>query len=154
MCNYCGCRAVAAVAELTDEHERIGNVAGDLEGAIDRGDLALAATLLADLRALLSPHLTVEEDGLFPLMAAREEFAEGIAVLYDDHDDIDGVLDQPSPDWSAVKRAIAQLHEHIDREEHGLFPAALATLTPEQWDAVDEARARVGSPVAVPTLTR
>jgi hemerythrin-like domain-containing protein len=148
MCNYCGCRAVAAVAELTDEHERIGDAASHLEIAIDQGDLALAGRLLEELRALLGPHLTVEEDGLFPLMAAREEFAEGVAVLYDDHDDIDGVLDRPVPDWAEVRGAIAQLYEHIDREEHGLFPAALATLSPEQWDAVDEARARVSRPAA------
>jgi hemerythrin-like domain-containing protein len=33
------------------------------------------------------------------------------------------------------------LREHIIKEQDGVFPAALATLSAEQWDQVDAARA-------------
>ncbi|GHF40746.1 hypothetical protein GCM10010359_49190 [Streptomyces morookaense] len=34
--------------------------------------------------------------------------------------------------------------EHIIKEQDGLFPAAPASPGPEQWEAVDPVRARVG----------
>jgi len=143
MCNYCGCRAIPAIAELTDQHEEIAEVAGDLERAIAAGRWPDATEHLAALRRLLAPHVALEEAGLFSVMGALDEFAEGVATLYDDHDDIDSALDEPSPDWSRVRAAVHQLFEHIDREEHGLFPASLATFTNDQWDRVHELQARL-----------
>ncbi len=143
MCNYCGCRAIPAIAELTDQHEQIAEVAGNLERAIIRQRWADATPLLVTLRGLLLPHVALEEAGLFPVMSALEEFAEGIATLYDDHDEIDSAFDGTAPDWTHVRAAVHQLFEHIDREEHGLFPAALATFTNEQWDNVHELQARI-----------
>ena len=143
MCNYCGCRAIPAIAELTDQHEVIAEVAGDLERAIVAERWPEATQLLATLRRLLTPHVALEEAGLFSVMGVLEEFADGVAMLYDDHDDIDSALDQPAPDWSRVRAAVHQLFEHIDREEHGLFPASLATFTNDQWDRVHELQARI-----------
>jgi hypothetical protein len=37
------------------------------------------------------------------------------------------------------------LREHMLTEQDGVFPAALISLTAEDWDAVDAVRARVGS---------
>jgi hemerythrin-like domain-containing protein len=37
------------------------------------------------------------------------------------------------------------LREHILKEQDGVFPAALMSLSPEQWDDLDEIRTRVGS---------
>ena len=41
--------------------------------------------------------------------------------------------------------ALFLLREHILKEQDGLFPAALACLGPQEWDAVDDVRAQVGS---------
>jgi hypothetical protein len=136
MCNYCGCRAIPAIAELTDQHERIAEVAGDLERSIIAGRFPEAEERLAALRGLLAPHVALEEAGLYPAMAALAEFADGVARLYGDHDDIDSALAAQEPDWERVRAAVHQLFEHIDREEHGLFPASLATFSNEQWGHV------------------
>ncbi|HEU5043379.1 MAG TPA: hemerythrin domain-containing protein [Nocardioidaceae bacterium] len=143
MCNYCGCRAIPAIAELTDQHEEIAEVAGDLERAIVAERWPEATEHLTHLRRLLTPHVALEEAALFSVMGALDEFAEGVGVLYDDHDDIDSALEQPISDWSRVRVAVHQLFEHIDREEHGLFPASLATFTSDQWDRVHELQARI-----------
>jgi len=143
MCNYCGCRAIPAIAELTDQHEEIAEVAGDLERAIVAERWPEATEHLTHLRRLLTPHVALEEAALFSVMGALDEFAEGVGVLYDDHDDIDSALEQPISDWSRVRVAVHQLFEHIDREEHGLFPASLATFTNDQWDSVHELQARI-----------
>ena len=34
---------------------------------------------------------------------------------------------------------ITLLNNHIDREENGLFPAALAYLDNDQWDVIQQA---------------
>jgi hypothetical protein len=39
---------------------------------------------------------------------------------------------------------LALLREHILKEQDGVFPAALAFLDAEQWEAVEAIRARVG----------
>jgi hypothetical protein len=45
-----------------------------------------------------------------------------------------------------LEQALVMLREHIIKEQDGVFPAALATLSAAQWDQVDAARART-SPV-------
>jgi hypothetical protein len=40
---------------------------------------------------------------------------------------------------------LEMLREHILKEQDGVFPAALAGLRNEDWQAVDAVRARVGS---------
>jgi hemerythrin-like domain-containing protein len=44
------------------------------------------------------------------------------------------------------------LREHILKEQDGVFPAALAALSPEEWDAVDAVRSRVGSSLPATSL--
>lgn len=143
MCNYCGCRAIPAIGALTDQHEEIAEVAGDLERAINAGRWPEAREHLGALRNLLIPHVALEEAGLFSVMAGLAEFADGIATLYDDHDEIDSALDDQHPDWERVRAAVHRLFEHIDREEHGLFPASLATFSNEQWDHVHQLQAEL-----------
>jgi hypothetical protein len=55
---------------------------------------------------------------------------------------------EPAADWPArLEAATRLLVEHIFREQDGLFPAALATLEPEDWDAVDKVRADLEAPL-------
>ncbi|MEV5935740.1 hypothetical protein AB0L56_24170 [Streptomyces sp. NPDC052079] len=39
---------------------------------------------------------------------------------------------------------------HILREQDGVFPAALAALSTEQWEAVEAVRARAGTRMEQP----
>lgn len=149
MCEYCGCQSLAAIAELTREHETVVNLIGGVRAAHRDGDTAGMAEGARRIAVVLVPHTTVEEHGLFPAMAG--EFPDHIAGLEAEHRRIEAVLDEAvggvpaDPDWpDELLDALALLREHILKEQDGLFPAALASLGPEQWEAVDAVRARVG----------
>jgi hypothetical protein len=138
MCNYCGCRAFPLIARLSVEHEAVANAAGRLRRAITggEGDPLMA---LDDLLALLLPHTTVEEVGLFAELRAEGSLSEAVDQLCAEHDDIHGVLgvvDRSAPDWPPVLDALERLYRHIDNEEHGLFPASVVALPMDAWDRV------------------
>ena len=152
MCDYCGCRALEAIETLTAEHDLVVNLAGETRRALKRGDLDLAADRARAVTAVLVPHTLVEEGALFPAMA--DEYGDHVTVLLDEHRRIEDVLAEsaeitPSdPDWpTRLERALWLLREHILKEEDGVFPAALGSLAPAQWDAVDAVRTQVGSGV-------
>lgn len=150
MCEYCGCQALDAIAQLTGEHDLVVDLADEVSRALRAGDLDHAADRTRRIAAVLEPHTAVEEGALFPAMAA--DFGEHVDDLIGEHRLIDHVLaesrlETPSdPSWPGrLDAALRQLREHIIKEQDGAFPAALAVLDAEQWDAVDAIRARVGS---------
>lgn len=149
MCEYCGCQDVPAIAALTTEHDDIRAVARNAARAARDRNRAAAAEAARQLLALLGPHTEIEERALFPAMAG--EHAEHVALLESDHRRIEDALvgivaDDGDADWGErLGRALAELFTHILREQDGLFPAALAVLTPEHWDALDAVRAEVTS---------
>ena len=103
--------------------------------------------------AACSPHTRVEEDGLFPPMA--DEFPDHVEALRAEHARIEDVLTESAegtpvdPVWPVrLSAALHTLRDHILKEQDGLFPAALASLGPADWEGVDEARRRVGSALA------
>jgi hemerythrin-like domain-containing protein len=154
VCDYCGCQALDAIAELTAEHILIVNLSGEARRALQAGDLDLAADRARAVAAVLEPHTVVEEGALFPAMA--HDYGDHMSSLIGEHRLIEGVLAEsvemtPSdPAWPArLEHALWVLREHILKEEDGLFPAALAALDPTQWDTVGAVRARVGS--GIPT---
>jgi hemerythrin-like domain-containing protein len=143
VCEYCGCQSLAVIAELTDEHDRLRSLGRDLTDAGQTGDRSTAAALARHMLAVLRPHTAVEEDGLFPALAA--DFPQHMSDLYDDHKRIETALAQVAggvrDDWAAVSvAAVTDLFDHILKEQDGVFPAALSTLTPGQWDRVAAAR--------------
>lgn len=138
MCNYCGCRDFPLIAALTAEHEEITNAAGRLRRAITLGEADPVAAL-DDLLALLRPHTTNEETGLFAEVRAEGSLTEAVDRLCAEHDDIHGVLgavDRNAPRWAPVLAALDRLHRHIDNEEHGLFPAAVVALPIDAWERI------------------
>jgi hypothetical protein len=156
MCEYCGCQDVAAIAQLTREHDEIRAVARAAHDAARAGDHGAAVVAAGQVLALLEPHTAVEERGLFPAMAG--EFAEHTASLEGDHRRIEHTLGQlaaetePSDRWAErLDAALAELFDHILREQDGLFPASLSVLTPRQWDDLDAVRADVASRRATAT---
>jgi iron-sulfur cluster repair protein YtfE (RIC family) len=147
MCEYCGCQAVTAIAELTREHDLVVALIARIRVAAAAADLPAMAALANRMAAILGPHTVVEEEGLFPALTG--DFPDQVAALHAEHRRIAAVLGESAagtpadPTWPA--RLTATLHllrEHILKEQDGVFPAALSNLSPAQWDAVDEARSR------------
>ncbi|MFG3127025.1 hemerythrin domain-containing protein [Streptomyces tendae] len=155
MCEYCGCQSLATIDELTREHDAVVNLIGRVRDAHRDGRITLMAELAREIAAVLVPHTEVEEGGLFPAMA--HEFPEQIAALQDEHRRIETVLSEANGpflnDSTWPRRLIdtlGLLREHILKEQDGVFPAALAFLDPEHWEAVEAVRARVGSAMPQP----
>lgn len=165
MCEYCGCQNIPAIAALTREHDAIRGVAREAVHATRVHDRFTAAAVARQLRELLAPHTAIEERGLFPAMAG--DFAEHVASLQAEHRHLEetlaGIADPAdgSADWQQrLSDALAELFNHILREQDGLFPATLTTLTPEQWETLELVRSEVTAchlstrPVhAEPTMT-
>ena len=147
MCEYCGCQSVPAIAQLTAEHDRLVDLIGETRAAHRRGDVATMLELCQRMSAILVPHAAVEEHGLFPAMAP--DFPEQIATLEAEHRRIEAVLGaagngtaEADESWPArVIETLAVLRKHIFKEQDGVFPAALSTLSNDQWDRIGELQA-------------
>jgi hemerythrin-like domain-containing protein len=155
MCEYCGCQSIDVIAELTAEHDQLRGLSRDLDAATTAGDLLRASGIAARMRAVLGPHTAVEEDGLFPALAG--DFPEQLVALRAEHRYIDETLRQladgsPAPEWKEHTRAaLLDLFEHILKEQDGVFPAALATLSPDDWQTAARVRHAVGSGSGTPS---
>ncbi|MFD0317885.1 hemerythrin domain-containing protein [Streptomyces flavalbus] len=156
MCEYCGCQSLTTIDELTQEHETVVGLIAQVRDAHRDGHIARMAELARRITEVLVPHTQVEEGGLFPAMAA--EFPEQIAALEAEHRRVEAVLAEAEgpfladPTWPGrLIDTLNLLREHILKEQDGVFPAALAFLDPEQWEAVEAVRARVGSAVPQPS---
>ncbi|HEY7595571.1 MAG TPA: hemerythrin domain-containing protein [Actinophytocola sp.] len=150
MCDCCGCQALPAISLLTQEHDHVANLVSHVRAAHERGDVPEMATLATQIAAVLGPHTTVEEEGLFPVLAG--EFSGQCDRLVGEHRRIEQVLGEaadgvPSdPDWPGrLMAALWQLREHILDEQDDVFPTALSRLEPADWDAVDAIRQRVAT---------
>ncbi|MFC8502585.1 hemerythrin domain-containing protein [Pedococcus sp. NPDC057267] len=150
MCEYCGCQDIAAIAELTREHDAVVAEIATVRVCVREGDVAGAAAVARRIALILTPHTAVEEHGLFPHLAP--EFPDHVAALERDHREIEAVLDRAAhgtpedPQWSAeLLAAMERLRDHILKEQDGLFPASLSILDEEAWASVKTARAMAGS---------
>ena len=150
MCEHCGCQALAPISELTREHDLVLSLDYEIRMARHEGDGPRMVELASRIAAVLGPHTEVEEHGLFPVLAA--DFPDQIAILEAEHQQIAAVLGEASaglpedPAWpDRLTAALALLRAHIHKEQDGVFPTALASLGPADWEAMEEVRARVGS---------
>ncbi|MGC0400432.1 hemerythrin-like domain-containing protein [Streptomyces sp. SAI-126] len=157
MCEYCGCQSLASIDELTREHDEVVRLISHLRPAHQEGGVARMAEVAREIVAVLGPHTQVEEHGLFPAMAS--DFPEQIAALEAEHRHIEAVLAEaadgamPSdPAWpDRLMAAMAMLRDHILKEQDGVFPAALANLSTEEWEAVEAVREKAGGALSRPT---
>ncbi|MGW5968791.1 hemerythrin domain-containing protein [Streptomyces sp. NPDC055186] len=156
MCEYCGCQSLASIDELTREHDEVVRLISHLRPAHEAGDVVRMAQAAREIAAVLGPHTRVEEGGLFPAMA--EDFPDRIAALEAEHRQVDAVLQQAAdgavpgdPAWpDRLMAAMELLRDHILKEQDGVFPAALAVLSTEQWAVVDAVREEVGGTLPRP----
>ena len=150
MCEYCGCQQIAVINELTREHDAVVAAIGETRTHVGNGDLAAAARSCLRIAAVLGPHTTVEEDGLFPFLTA--DFPDHISVLRSEHRRVEAVLSEcvngvpRDPDWpTRLVCTLDLLREHILKEQDGVFPAALVALDPDQWERIEDLRVAAGS---------
>lgn len=139
MCDYCGCRAHDAIANLSVEHETLLELLSELQRQVIAHDQAAAKPLLERLHNALTPHAVREEHGVFAELEHAGIDHTYIDVFQEDHNRIHALLaDANATDWEPAARDLVQtLRDHIAREESDLFPAAHQLLEPAQWDAVD-----------------
>lgn len=150
MCEHCGCQALQTIDELTREHDAALGHVRTAELAATAGDLAGARSACAALDGLLVPHTAVEEEGVFPALA--REYPGHVAGLVDEHRLVHGALAElatsAEDDWATrLADALAVLRAHIAKEQDGLFPASLTSLTTGDWEQAESVRRRVGSTV-------
>jgi Hemerythrin HHE cation binding domain len=149
VCEYCGCQALATIDELTREHDLVVGLIGAARSAA-ACDFPRMVDLARRITAVLGPHTRVEEDGLFPAMAG--DFPDHIAALRAEHRHIEAVLAEAAtgppadPGWpTRLTSALRLLRQHILKEQDGVFPAALATLTTADWETIEKVRASASS---------
>lgn len=125
------------IAKLNAEHDAIVNSTYALQAAFRDQDAESAGVAGKILEGLLHPHTHREQVGLFAEMEKDELFTEHVASLCAEHDQLDAQLDAiAAGDLTLIPSMITLLNNHIDREENGLFPAALAFLDDDQWDLI------------------
>lgn len=153
MCEYCGCQAIESIKRLTDEHDLVVDLIGEVRSAGRAGDRDRMSALAARIAAVLGPHTLVEEQGLFPAMAV--DFPDHIEALVHEHRLVEAALSEAARavEPGGERRlldALDVLRRHILAEQDGVFPAALANLGTAQWEAIEEIRGRAGSALPGP----
>ena len=137
MCSYCGCRANTVIARYSAEHDEIINAMGILRRAARAGDGEGTGIAARDLVALLDPHTAREERSLFAELRLAAEFTEHVDGLCAEHRENDVALARVTAgDRAAVAVLEDILRRHIDKEENGLFPAAVIALDGPAWERV------------------
>ncbi len=130
MCDHCGCRDFAPIAELTEEHVRILEMAWTLAEATLAG-ADQPAEVVASLSALLAVHAEKEETGLYPeLIELGGLEQDDCAVLEDEHREVLAALAAGRFD----RADYFALAAHIEVEEMELFSAARFRFDDTDWD--------------------
>lgn len=154
MCEYCGCRQVEPLADLMDEHLRLLEITGDLRRDLDAGDHSAAAAKRTELVDLLGAHTRREEAGIFAALRAQGDYVDEVDALEGEHVSLDravAALDLDAPDAvETLDRVVADLSDHIDKENLGIFPVAVVTLGATGWEVVERAHELSNTPTRSP----
>lgn len=135
MCSYCGCRANTLIARYSAEHVDIVNALGDLRRAVRGGSPTSVTDAAGQLAALLDPHTACEERALFAELRLDPEFTDHVDALCAEHESLDHLLSRiATGNVEEFASFEAQLRLHIDKEENGLFPAAIIALDGAAWE--------------------
>lgn len=144
MCSYCGCRALTEIADLTAQHESLINATGPLRKAAAAQDQDAIKIHIASLVAILDPHTSQEELGVFAELKKRAEFTEHVNTLCAEHDYLHSLFARVAAgEMDLAETAIAALRDHIEKEENGLFPAAAVEIEGPLWQELADRSAAV-----------
>jgi hemerythrin-like domain-containing protein len=148
MCEHCGCRGVAPIAQLMDEHFELLELSGVIRGRLEAGDRDGAWRALGHLAEHLVDHVRREEAGVFRALREQGEYAEAVGELEEEHRTFDELLSELDlGDAELAERVGSLLDElsvHIDKENLGVFPVAVVTLGARGWETVAAAHGRPG----------
>jgi hypothetical protein len=157
MCDYCGCRDIVPIRELSDQHERIGALMGEIRTLLGQGGEVPASGSMAVLQEILASHLALEEMGIFAQLAGRPGLAWYLDQLEADHARArSGLLsvDPARPGWSnGVPAALDELAAHIEVEEHDLFPASRVIISDAGWEQVSAVHRELAGGALVASIT-
>ena len=152
MCEYCGCQEIATIGDLTREHDAVVGEIALVRRFLSEDNLDAAGKSAARIAEILVPHTRIEEEGLFPLMA--KDCPDHIDALQEEHRVIAEVLAESAqtvpadPSWPGRLIATLELlRDHILKEQDGVFPASVTTLDADDWQGLEELRARVGNAI-------
>lgn len=139
MCHYCGCRQIPLIRDYIAEHDLVVDLGGRAVRALGHGQVEEATGLVARMREELRKHWQGEENGVFTVMAAQDPmYADYVAPLVSEHRELEqflATIDLDSEEHRVrLQREMDDLAEHITREEDGLFPATLVSLSGPEWD--------------------
>ena len=141
-----------------DEHTALVDQAQDVRQALGAGDPVTAMSRLTALLVRLDRHVQREEDGIFRAMRGTGEFVDEVDELESEHRDFAAMivgLDVESPDFGlTVTRLLDDLDQHVEREDLGIFPVSVVTLSAQGWAIVDEAHDRSPSFLLDPSPSR
>ena len=155
MCDYCDCREIPQIHELSAQHEHIRDLVDLLRRGLNSGEGAAGAAILTELQAALEPHLVREEKGLFVELAGQSAERE-LATLLDDHARARAGLlarEPAAPGWSAgIADDLDELVLHIELEEYDVFPASRLLLDDAAWARVHAAVADLDAPAGAPKV--
>lgn len=156
MCDYCDCRALAPIRELSDEHDRISALMGQVRKCLAAGTDADGAAPLVALQDALGRHLAKEEAGLFAQLSVTAESASYLEGLAADHARARAGLlavDAGSAGWApGVLAAFDELAAHISVEEYDLFPASRMIIDDAGWAEITATHQRINNPPASPRI--
>ena len=141
MCEHCGCKQVAPIRELMEEHVALLDDGHAIRRALGARDRVAALTHLTRLVGRLERHVRREEIGIFTALRDDGEYAEEVAALEGEHHDLDAAiagLHGDAPEFEAqVNRLLDDLTEHVEREDLGIFPVSVVTLGAAGWELVE-----------------
>ena len=143
MCHYCGCRQIPLIRDYIAEHERATDHGDRALRAIAAGDLASAQAHVDAMAVELRSHWQGEENGVFAVMMGDETYREHLEPLVAEHRELDALLatldvTRTEDQW-VLREQLAELAEHISKEEDGIFPATLVEFDGDEWDAAIDA---------------
>ncbi|MBP2368181.1 hemerythrin domain-containing protein [Pseudonocardia parietis] len=139
MCHYCGCREIPLIRDYIAEHERATTLGGGALRALEHGDRHTADRLVVEMAGELRSHWRGEENGVFVVMAEADDlYVDYVGTLAAEHRALEAFLERidlgDPADVQRLRREMADLRDHIAREEDGLFPATLVTLDGPGWN--------------------
>lgn len=137
MCSYCGCTETPVIGRYTDEHEAVVNALGEVRRAVQANSQSEIAATTAALRAILAPHTASEERALFAELRREPELEATIEALCAEHIEIERQLDLVAAlEPGAYDELEHVLRRHMEKEDNGLFPAAVIALDGPSWERI------------------
>lgn len=134
---------------LTQDHREAEMLMSQLDGKGDQ-------ETFGRLKNALTMHTQIEEEIFYPAMEDFEESEELIEIAYQEHNDVDQILEEMSATEAAsedFQELLRQLKEsvdhHVQEEENQLFPLAETLLGIEMLEEMADSALKLKNDVSV-----